>query len=236
MRRTFSKVSDNTYYTPSDRIARNYTPTAQGLTMKTLQQTLAGRAKPTGAVSPRVPGGRGSGGSGGSGGISGAAGAGGMGKSSSTVTLRLAGGSPAASSAGAGASATARLSGSASMPSLDGTFRSSTTSFPAAVRTLPVSPARPRPGAKFVWQPRPEDDSEDTGDTTVAMTPRTRTTRLSQERGRYWAAVTTVAPDEHIAELNREWEDNILYRLALGVLLSPAAAPLLLLLLLLWWW
>jgi len=41
LRRTYSTIQENSYTTPSDRIGRNYTPTAVALSMKMLQQRLA---------------------------------------------------------------------------------------------------------------------------------------------------------------------------------------------------
>ena len=40
LKRTFYTISDTSYCTPSDRIGRNYSPTAQGLTMRQLKTVL----------------------------------------------------------------------------------------------------------------------------------------------------------------------------------------------------
>ena len=48
MKRTFYNVGDTSYCTPSDRIGRNYSPTAQGLTMRQLKSVLSsGGGKPS---------------------------------------------------------------------------------------------------------------------------------------------------------------------------------------------
>ena len=57
VKRTYSSVNDSTYYTPSDRIGRNYSPLAQGLTMKVLKAHLMGRGKKMGltGAKPKQP-------------------------------------------------------------------------------------------------------------------------------------------------------------------------------------
>ena len=56
LHRTFYTLSDTSYCTPSDRIGRNYSPTAQGLTMRQLKTVLGGgRAGPGAAPKPAPP-------------------------------------------------------------------------------------------------------------------------------------------------------------------------------------
>lgn len=143
------------YYTPSDRIARNYSATAQGLTMKALALARSGKGPAVQRSSDKRTGGRPRSSAGGGGKLGSSASTSALGQ---TVTMKLA--------PGGGSTSTLRsLGASASVPALGNTMSASTTSFPSAVRTLPVSPARPRPGTAtnggYGWAPRPENDSDE---------------------------------------------------------------------------
>ncbi len=56
LKRTFYTVSDSSYCTPADRIARNYSPTAQGLTMRQMKTVLAGSGGPSAAGAAKSSG------------------------------------------------------------------------------------------------------------------------------------------------------------------------------------
>ena len=56
LKRTFYTVSDSSYCTPADRIGRNYSPTAQGLTMRQMKTVLAGSSGPSAAAAAKSSG------------------------------------------------------------------------------------------------------------------------------------------------------------------------------------
>lgn len=239
LRRTYSHVNESVYYAPSDRIGRNYSPMAQGLTMKQLKAALAGGAPPAKSLAvppkkPRAPkpgesiGDEGlvlpptRGGAGGDGRRGPA-----LGHSRSDTTL-----------------GSRRPRGPAEVPDLAaGDFHglggsgsaARLTSFPKPVSALSVSPSRTdqRRGAPDgfghgsdyadmegggpamrEWRPAAEIDDNDTSAADARLSPREYEALLQREVTAYWDRVARIAHDDELAELKREWEDGVFMRLA----------------------
>jgi hypothetical protein len=209
--RTFSRFGDDQYAAPSDRIARNYTPTAAALTATALAKRLASGAVSAGPESAA----RGAGARPAAAGAAGAAsGSPGKGRGPALVTSAE-DAAPRLSLARAVAGGGARGGGGGGDPQ------------PLPTLTIPRRGARPASyyttvvpdlKAEGSWNPPTQEQSEGAALEAAIQSrhaqPSAAAGAAALERavGAYWRAVNNGARDYDGAQHRLDWEDGILAR------------------------